>query len=121
MDINKWIAVGKVQGMPAITERDGKKQASLTLIVNRRIQQQNGQWVDTPIKVPVFAFDKKAELVEKYIVDGQELGIECFYQSWGLGNGQLGHGMMLENVSFGFKPKKDVTEQAGGMQNFPQM
>lgn len=111
MDMNKWLAVGKVQGVPQITNRDGKRQASINFIVNRRTQQANDQWVDTPMKVPVFAFDKKAELIEKYVVDGQELGLECFYQSWELEGGQLGHGMIVQNVAFGFKPRKDV---AGG-------
>ena len=119
MDVNKWIAVGKVQGAPQITDRDGKKQASINFIVNRRMQQANNQWVDSPMKVPVFAFDQKAELIEKYVVDGQELGLECYYQSWDVEGGQTGHGMIIQNVSFGFKPKRDVAagapaDRAGG-------
>jgi len=112
MDLNKWIAVGKVQGAPQITENNGKKQASIDFIVNRRSQQAGGQWVDTPMKIPVFAFESKAELVEKYVVDGQELGLECFLQTWDAGNDQLAFGLIIQNVSFGFKPRKDVA--AGG-------
>lgn len=112
MDLNKWIAVGKVQGTPQIGEREGKRQASFTFVVNRRTQQAGGQWVDTPMQVPVFAFDAKADLVEKYVVDGQELGLECFLQTWAVGEEQFGFGMIVQNVSFGFKPRKDVTAGA---------
>jgi len=112
MDLNKWIAVGKVRGAPQIGENNGKRQASLTIIVNRRSQDANEQWVDVPMAVPVFAFDKKADLIEKYVVDGQELGLECFLQTWDGGNGQLAFGMVIQNVSFGFKPRKDPAQAA---------
>ena len=115
MDLNKWIAVGKVSGAPQVTDRDGKKQASLTLIVNRRTQDANRQWVDSPMSVPVFAFDQKADLIEKYVVDGQELGLECYVQTWDGGNGQLAFGMVIQNVSFGFKPRKEPAAAAGGV------
>ena len=123
MDLNKWIGVGKVQGVPAIGENNGKKQASFTFIVNRRTQDANGQWVDSPMQVPIFAFDQKAELIEKYVVDGQELGLECFCQTWDGGNGQLAFGMVIQNVSFGFKPRKDVAAgaPAGGVGGPPGM
>jgi len=114
MDLNKWFGIGKVQGAPQVVDRGGKKQASFTFTVNRRTQQANGQWVDTPMPVPVYAFDAKADLVEKYVVDGQELTLECYYQSWDAGNGQLGHGMIIQNVSFGFKPKRDVADAGAG-------
>lgn len=107
MDLNKWIAVGKVSGAPQVGEKNGKKQAFFNFIVNRRAQDGNGQWVDIAMKAPVFASDNKADLIEKYVVDGQELGLECHYMSWDAGNGQLGHGMVIQNVSFGFKPRQD--------------
>jgi len=113
MDLNKWIAVGKVSGTPQISEKGGKKQAFFYFIVNRRAQDGSGQWVDIAMKVPVFASENKADLIEKYVVDGQELGLECHYMSWDQG-GQLGHGMVAQNVSFGFKPKRDAP--AGGSQ-----
>ena len=106
MDLNKWIAIGKVDGTPQIANNGERKQASFTLIVNRRAPDAGGKWVDVPMRVPVFASDTKADLIEKYVVDGQELGLECYYMSWET-NGQLHHGMVVQNVSFGFKPRTD--------------
>jgi len=119
MNLNKWIAVGKVSGTPQVTTQNGKKQASFTLIVNRRTQDANGQWVDSPMSIPMFAFDQKADLIEKYVVDGQELGLECYLQTWEV-NGQLAFGMIIQNVSFGFKPRKDAGNvQPAGAGNAP--
>ena len=119
MDLNKWVAVGKVNGVPQISEKAGKKQSFFHFTVNRRAQDNNEQWVDVPMSVPVFASDKKAELIENYVVDGQELMIEGYYMSWDAGNGQLGHGMAIQNVSFGFKPKKDVQAPSAGPSSGP--
>lgn len=109
MDMNKWLAVGKVSGASELSNNNGKKQASFNFIVNRRTQQANSQWVDVPMTIPIYAFENKADLVEKYIVDGQELGLECHVMTWDAGGGNLGFGMVLDNVSFGFKPKRDGT------------
>ena len=112
MDLNKCIGVGKVQDTPQIGENNGKRQASFMFIVNRRIQDANRQWVDSPMKMPVFAFDAKADLIEKYVVAGQELTLECHCQTWDTENEQLGFGMIIQNVSFGFKPKADAAAGA---------
>lgn len=115
MDYNKWVAVGKVEGTPQITMNGEKKQASINFMVNDRAPGANGQWVDNLMRVPVYAMDKKADLVEKYVVAGQELLIECKYKSWEV-NGSLQHGMILLNVIFGFKPKgsAEAGAPAGG-------
>lgn len=112
MDINKWIAVGKVDGVPVVTDNNGKKQAFFNFTVNRRTQQANNQWVDVPMTVPIYAYEGKADVVTKYVEDGQELGLECHIMTWDAG-GNLGFGMILDNVSFGFKPRKDGQSAAG--------
>ncbi len=103
MDFNKTIFVGKVKGLQ-ISENSGKKQAFFSLVVNNRRPDANGQWVDKPVDVPMYAPDKKADLVEKYVVEGQELLIECQYEAW-QAEGQAHHVFTLLNVVFGFKPK----------------
>lgn len=118
MDLNKWLAVGKVDGAPAINNNNGKKQAFFNFIVNRRAPQANGQWVDVPMTVPVYAYEVKADLIEKYVVDGQQLALDCHIMTWDA-DGGLGFGMILDNVSFGPKPRKDdqpadVTKRPAG-------
>lgn len=114
MDLNKWVAIGKVSGKPEIGANGNKKQACLNFIVTRRTQQANGQWVDVPMTVPIYGYEAKADLIEKYVVDGQELALECHLMTWDGGNGALGFGMVVDNVSFGFKPKKEEQAAAGG-------
>jgi hypothetical protein len=104
MDWNKCTFIGKVKMSPQLTENAGRKQAFFKFILNDRTQGANGQWVDRPMDIDVFARDKKAELVEKYVKDGQELTIECKYVNWEA-DGALKHAFQLLNVSFGFKPR----------------
>jgi len=113
MDMNKWMAVGKVEAAPQISDNGGKKQASFNFIVVRRNQDASGQWTDVLMTVPMFAFDKKADLVEKYVIAGQELGVECHIMTWEA-NGTLSFGMIIDNVSFGFKPRQEGATQGNG-------
>lgn len=120
MDFNKWIAVGKVEGLPQITMNGDRKQASFNFIINDRAPGANGQWVDQQMSVPVYAMDKKADLVEKYVVAGQELLVECKYKSWDA-NGTPQHGMILLNVIFGFKPRDGAGAAPAGAAAGPPM
>ena len=105
MDQNKFMAIGKLEGDPQMSEQGNRKQAHFILIVNRRMQNANGQWVDVPVHVPIFAFEKKAETVGQYVKAGQEVSIEAYYQNWKAADGTEGHGMMIERISFGYRPK----------------
>jgi hypothetical protein len=117
MDANKMIEMGKVAGTPVISDNGGKKQAFFHLLANHRAPGANGQWVDNFCKLPVYALDKKADVIEKNVVDGQELYLEGRYQSWDMGNGTLGHGMIIDaggTISLGFKPRTDAQKAGGG-------
>ena len=103
MDYSKTMFIGKVKGLQ-ISSDSGKKQAFFNLTVNNRRPDANGQWVDKPMDVPMFASDKKADLIEKYVVEGQELWIECQYEAW-IADGQNHHVFTVLSVGFGFKPK----------------
>ena len=111
MDFQKWIAIGKVEHKPPIAEANGRKQISFSLLVNDRRPDANGQYSDHEMKVPMFAFDKNAELIDQYVVDGQELTIEAKYLNWEA-NGAMQHGFVILGVSFGFKPKGSGNAQA---------
>ncbi|KKN45491.1 hypothetical protein LCGC14_0682400 [marine sediment metagenome] len=103
MDYSKTMFIGKVKGLQ-ISSPDGKKQAFFHLVVNKKRPDANGQWVDKPVDVPMFASDKKADLIEQYVVEGQELWIECQYEAW-TAEGQNHHVFTVLSVGFGFKPK----------------
>jgi len=118
MEMNKWIAIGKVEAAPQISMNGDRKQAFFNFIVNNRAPNASGQWVDNPVSVPVYAVDKKADLIEKYVVAGQELTVECQYMNW-TADGQLQHAMKLLNVSFGFKPKDSVQPQEASVTGPP--
>ena len=104
MDWNKSTFIGKVKTAPQISENQGQKQAFIKFTLNDRAQGANGQWVDRPMDIDLYARDKKAELVEKYVVAGQELAVECKYVNWEA-DGTTRHAFQLLNVSFGFKPR----------------
>lgn len=105
MDLNKCIFIGKVKTAPQVSESQGQKQALIKFTLNNRAQGASGQWVDNPMDIDVYARDKKADLVEKYVVAGQELTIECKYVNWVDTEQALKHAFQLLSVSFGFKPR----------------
>lgn len=105
MNINKSIFVGKVQDKPEVTTQGDNKQATFILVVSNRVQSTNGQWVDSPSEVPIFAKGKRAGLIEQFVVAGQELGIESRYTSWRDDQGQLQFAFELMDLSYGYKPK----------------
>lgn len=117
MDLNKCFFIGKVEETPQISEQNDRKQAFFNLIVNDRVQGANGQWVDKPMKTPIFAFNSKfkktADLVEQNIVAGQELTIECKHQSWMAEDKIQHYAFILQQVSFGFKPRNTSDAPAG--------
>jgi single-stranded DNA-binding protein len=105
MNINKSIFVGKVQDTPQVTQDGDNKQATFILVVSNRMQTANGQWVDSPSEVPIFAKGKRAGLIEQYVVAGQELGIESRFTSWRDDQGQLQVAFEMMDLSYGYKPK----------------
>jgi hypothetical protein len=109
MELNKCTFIGKVKTAPQISDNGGVKQAYMKFTLKDRAPGANGQWVDTFMDVDVFAREKKADLLEKYVVAGQELAIECKYVNWEA-NGVVGHAFQMLNVSFGFKPRTDAAQ-----------
>jgi single-stranded DNA-binding protein len=122
MDANKMVVIAKVSGVPKINGEGDGKQAFFTVLANHRAPDKNGQWVDNYSKLPVFAVGRKADVVEKNVVDGQELYLEGRYQSWDTGNGTTGHAMVIDVagvISLGFKPKVDKPVQQATPGGFP--
>lgn len=111
MNLNKAFFVGKVEGQPQITDNQGTKRAFFTFVVNNRVQGANGQWVDSPVRIPIYADDRKANLIEQYVIADHQLLLECEYQNW-MDADQLQHSFKLLNVSFGYKPRQEAAPTA---------
>ena len=114
MNLNKWMACGKVNGAPQVHGDGDNMRADINFVVNERKPDGNGQWVDHPVQAPVYAFGQKANVFKNYVVDGQELIIEAKYSSWQNQDGSMGHGFIVINVELGFKPRVDGANRAGG-------
>ena len=112
MKCNMWLGLGTVKGDPQITGEGDRKQAFFNFETIRRMQQANGQWVDTPTLVPIYALANKVKVVQDYCSDGRQLFLTCYYNNWDAGNGQIGHGMVVQTVELGYQPKKEYQEQA---------
>jgi len=107
MDFNKCTFVGKVESAPQVSQNaQGRKQVFFHLVVNNRVRDAGGTWVDKFIKLPIYATEKKADIIEQYVVAGHELLIETKYQNWEA-NGQLQHAFELLGVTLGFKPRQN--------------
>ena len=119
MDLNRWVGIGKLESAPVLTNNNGVSQVSVVVLVNRRVPNANGQWVDQISKVPCYAQDKKADAIAQNCVAGQEVTVEAYYQSWTDANGNLAHVFVIQNISFGFKPRP--AGQGGFNQNMQAM
>ena len=105
MDLNHWSAIGKIEDDPIAGKNSGKIQAFFNLIINRKKRDANGQWIDNYSKAPCYAFDNKADAILNNCSAGQEVAVEAYYHSWKKNDGSDAHGMILQSISFGYKPK----------------
>lgn len=112
MNLNKCVFCGKVSGSPVVIE--GESRVDFNFIVNERRDDGSGKWVEFPMRMPIFAYDKKADVISNYVVDGQELILETSFISWDNQDGSLGFGFKLINVELGFKPRPQDGSSGGG-------
>lgn len=69
--------IGHVGQEPEIKNLDGgKKVANITLATNEVYYKENGDKVEQTEWHKVVAWGKTAEIIEKYVVKGKEIGIE---------------------------------------------
>lgn len=108
MNFNKWIGIGKVSGTPNVSVDGASKRADINFAVSERRKDANGQWVEAIVYIPVYAYDQKADVIQNYVVDGQELTIEGKILT-----GDWGWGVILINVELGFKPRSNTGGGAG--------
>lgn len=74
---NKVQLIGNLGQTPEIkTFESGKKMAKFSLVTNDSYRSANGDYVKEAQWHNLVAWDKTAELVEKYLEKGKEVGIE---------------------------------------------
>ena len=74
---NKVQLIGHVGQDPEIKTFDGgKKVANITLATNEVYYKENGDKVEKTEWHKVKAWGKTADIIEKYVVKGKEIGIE---------------------------------------------
>ena len=74
---NKVQLIGNVGNDPEIKSFDGgKKLAKLAIATNESFKNEKGEKVDDTQWHNVIAWGRTADLIEKYVTKGKELGIE---------------------------------------------
>ena len=74
---NKVQLIGNVGNDPEIKSFDaGKKLAKLTLATNESYKSEKGEKVEDTQWHNVIAWGRTADLIEKYVTKGKEIGIE---------------------------------------------
>src|SRR5579875_1960000 len=81
-NLNKVMLIGRLTRDPEVrTFSNGGKVAKFGFAVNRKKNQQTGQWEDVPVFLDVEAFNrcefgKLADTVEQFLTKGRQIFIE---------------------------------------------
>ena len=111
---NECTFQGKVVGDPVI-QNDNYAFILLKTLISEI--GSNGQWVDTPVQIPVCTMDpKKVAVIQKYVQDGRTLLLDTFYKPW-VANGTPQHVFMIKKMTLGAKKwvPKDQQAQTPGL------
>lgn len=64
----------------------------------------NGQWVETPVIIPIICRDQgKVKTVKNYVKTGRELLVKGYYKSWQVGD-ETKHGFIMTFMRLGRSP-----------------
>ncbi len=75
---NRVQLIGHVGNDPEIkTLENGKKVATVTLATNDYYMSENGEKIEETQWHRITAWGKTAEIIEKYVVKGKEIGVEA--------------------------------------------
>lgn len=119
--INDCTFQGIVTGGPQIVATTNGKCAFLNLRTIVGELASNGQWVDTPVIVPLVVMDgRKVEVIEKYVKDKRQLLVNAYYKSWKDGQGQTQHGLIVTKMKLGSKGRPAEQNAAQGSLPMPE-
>jgi len=106
---NDCFIQGKVIGEPVV---QGENYAFMNIRTSISEINNNGQWTDVVIDIPVITTDaKKVTTIAQYVHDGRELLINAYYKSWIVDNTPT-HAFFIKKMNLGRKkwvPKEDKT------------
>jgi single-strand DNA-binding protein len=77
--VNKCYFLGRLGKDPKTGEKNGKAWASFSLAVDDSYKKKDGEKVDQCQWVNVVAYGKTAEIVTKYLHQGDQVFLECKY------------------------------------------
>jgi len=113
----EWIGItvndasfqGIVTGDPIIVNTpNGSKCAFIDLKTITPELSANGQWVDTPVLVPLVVMDsRKVDVIEKYVKDRRQLYVRAYYKAWKDADGTNRHGLIVTQMKLGSKGQKE--------------
>ena len=110
---NQCVFIGKVLEDPQITG-DGNY-AFITLRATTGELGANGQWVDTPMRIPLMATNPSAiKTIQNHVKAERQLKVDCYYKSWTDGNGNPQHAFVITRMKLGTKPYEPPADQQGG-------
>jgi hypothetical protein len=112
MDYNKCTFIGKVKGAPNVSADNS--QVVLTVKVNDRAPDANGQYVDRYMDITAFTKDqKRVTAIANHVKDGQEVLIDAQYINWD-SDGQTHHAFRILNIVFGYTPRQPQNNPGAG-------
>lgn len=76
MSVNKVILVGNVGKTPDVRQAGERKVAQFTLATSEKYKTRDGNWAEVTEWHSIVAWDKLAEIAEKYVDKGTQLYIE---------------------------------------------
>lgn len=117
-NLNKVMLIGNLTKDPELKYTpSGISVISLSLAVNRRYKQKNGEVRNEATFVPIVAWDKLADLINQYCVKGSPLFVEGRLQvrSWDGPDGKKRFKMevVAERIQFISSGKKKDGDESG--------
>ena len=100
---NECMFQGKVMEKPQIVE------GQYAYLMLRTVESElgpNGQWVETPMDIPILTQDpNKISTIEKHVPAGRQIQVWGYYKAWE-NNGVKEHAFIIKRLKLGYKPRE---------------
>ena len=105
---NECMFQGKVVGDPVIVEG---QYAFLNLRTVESELGPNGQWVETPVDVPILTQDSnKITTISNHVPNGRQIQVWGYYKTWVNGD-KKEHAFIIKRLKLGYKPRAEAAAQ----------
>jgi len=113
---NECVFQGKVLEDPQISEG----YAFMKLRCTTGELGVNGQWVDTPMEIPLMASSPNAvKTITNHVKAERRLKVNCYYKAWVDANGAHSHAFVVTRLKLGRKPYDGPRNQGQGGPSVP--